>query len=70
MKIKIEQLDEKTRGTVARAIDDYVSTILFDNPETACKYADIAIKIRHGELLLCEYEYQSTEDEEGGDYGI
>lgn len=64
MKIKATQLDNIIRNTIALAVDDYASTIRRVDEKCSEKYMQIAARIRHGELILCEYQY--NEQEKGG----
>lgn len=63
MKIKCNQLSQSERCTIALALDAYQNGALSDHKGTSAHYADLAQRIRHGEVLLCEYQY--TQDEEG-----
>lgn len=65
MKIKIEQLDEHTREGVAIALQHYAASIYPEQVEARKKYRDLSTAIRHGELLLFEYQY--PEQQEGGE---
>lgn len=67
MKIKVTQLDDATRSTVALALELYASSVHELCKNTKEKYMNIGQAVRHGEVLLCEYVY--TEKEEGGDHG-
>ena len=62
MKIKVEQLTETERCTLSIALDYYVCKVGNVDPECGRKYAKIASKLRHGELLLCEYQYNGKEE--------
>lgn len=55
MKIKVQQLDEKTRSTLALICNLYAADMQKIDAEVTEKYSKLAIQIRHGELLLCEY---------------
>ena len=63
MKIKIEQLDEQTRRTIALAVELYAGKFAKADPATCEKYLKMVIALRHGELLLCEYVYNEKESE-------
>lgn len=65
MKIKIKQLDEHTREGVAIALQHYSASIYPEQVEARKKYRDLATAVRHGELLLCEYQY--PEQQKGGE---
>lgn len=65
MKIKVKQLDEETRGTIALALELYASYVYEPLPNVKKQYINIAHDISHGELLLCEYVY--SKQDEGGD---
>lgn len=62
MKITIEQLDEKTRSTLALICNLYASDMQKIDAEVTEKYSKLAMQIRHGELLLCEYQYNGKEE--------
>lgn len=64
MKIKIKQLDERTREGVAIALQQYSASIRLDQVVARKKYRDLSSAVRHGELLLCEYI--DTDAEKGG----
>ena len=68
MKIKVTQLDEQTRDTIALALEMYVNYVYELLPNVKKQYKDIGHTIRHGEVLLCEYQY--NEQEEGGEHGV
>lgn len=68
MKIKVKQLDEETRGTIALALELYASYVYELLPNVKKQYINIGQAVRHGELLLCEYVY--SEQEEGGEHGV
>lgn len=65
MKIKATQLDEKTREVISNAVQYYVTDLYPDLIEAMKKYFDLSTQIRHGELILCEYQY--NEQEKGGE---
>lgn len=65
MKIKVTQLDQATRSTIAAALRYWARTNEEDFPMLANKYQDMAHSIKHGELILCEYQY--NEQEKGGE---
>ena len=65
MKIKVKQLDEETRGTIALALELYASYVYELLPNVKKQYINIGQAVRHGELLLCEYVY--PKQDEGGD---
>lgn len=62
MKIKIEQLDEKTRSTLALICNLYAADMQKIDAEVTEKYSRLAMQIRHGELLLCEYVNNQEEE--------
>lgn len=66
MKIKATQIDNTIRNTIALAVDDYASSIRRVDKECSDKYLQVAARIKHGELILCEYQY--NEQEKGGDH--
>lgn len=68
MKIKIEQLDERTREGVAIALQHYAASIYPEQVEARKKYCKLSSAVRHGELLLCEYV--DTDAEKGGNHGL
>ena len=50
MRIKVTQLDEKTRQVIANALLEY-----FQPDATTMGYHELSDRIYRGELLLCEY---------------
>lgn len=62
MKIKVTQLDEKRRSTIALAIEYYIGMCGEFAGDCRDEYVEIAHTIRHGELLTCEYQYNQGED--------
>lgn len=62
MKIKVTQLDGPTRSTVAFALDMYARHVSDTYPSQTEKYRNMAHAVRHGELLLCEYQYNGKEE--------
>lgn len=62
MKIKVQQLDEKTRCRLALICYLYSEDIKKTDAEATEKYSKLAMQIRHGELLLCEYQYNGKEE--------
>lgn len=65
MKIKATQLDKITRDTIASAVTYWCKSIEDFIPVISNEYMDIAQTIKHGELILCEYQY--NEQKEGGE---
>ena len=47
-------MDERTRRMVAYAVEKYAKG-LRPLPRTECGYMELAERIEHGELILCEY---------------
>lgn len=68
MKIKVTQMDQATRSTIALALVEYSMVVKETFPLQSKKYNDMAQAVRHGELLLCEYVY--PEQEKGGEHGV
>lgn len=66
MKIKATQLDLPTRNTVAEALIRWSKSNEDIFPKRARKYLNMAQVIKHGELILCEYQY--NEQEKGGNH--
>lgn len=65
MKIKFQQFDDETRECLAIAVQHYAASLYLDLIEERKKYFDISQQIRHGELLVGEYQY--NDQEKGGD---
>lgn len=63
MKIRIEQLDTRTRNTIALALEHYASFV--EQIDSACcdKYQMIATQMRTSEVLVCTYEYPGAVDD-------
>ena len=61
MKIKFQQLDDKTREGISIAVQHYAASLYPDLIEARKKYFDISQQIRHGELILGEYQYNKQE---------
>lgn len=68
MKIKIEQLNKSSRYRVVRALDFWSKRNEEFFPLLSRKCKDIALRIKSGELLLCEYI--DTDAEKGGNHGL
>lgn len=68
MKIKIKQLDERTRLTIANALLEYYPNIAEYLVETPGGTHELSARIASGELLLCEYI--NTDAEKGGNHGL
>ena len=64
MKIKLTQFDEETRNCISYAVEKYASSLFPYEREERLKYFELSLKIRHGELLIGEYQY--NEQEKGG----
>lgn len=62
MKIKVKQLDEETRGIIARALELYADYVYGQLPNVKKQYINIGQAVRHGELLLCEYVYPKQDE--------
>lgn len=62
MKINVNQLDEKTRSTLALICNLYAADMKNIDASVTEKYSKLAMQIRHGELLLCEYQYNGKEE--------
>ena len=67
MKIKFQQLDSETRDCISFAVQLYAASLHLHLTKERQKYFDISQKIHHGELLICEYQY--NELEKGGQDG-
>lgn len=65
MKIKTEQIDAVTRNTLALAVELYSHRVMRADKAVGKKYLELSNRIRHGEVLLCEYQY--PEQQEGGE---
>lgn len=61
MKIKVTQLTSTQRDLIAWALFNYANELHNNEEEGAEFYAHTATAIRHGELLLCEYQYNEQE---------
>lgn len=68
MKIKIEQLNESTRSRVVRALNSWAERNEEFFPKLSSRYKEIALRIKNGELLLCEYI--DTDIEKGCNHGL
>ena len=64
MKIKATQLDQLDRDRISRACTKWADRNEVFYPGISRYYKDLAQRIKHGELILCEYQYQ--EQEKGG----
>lgn len=65
MKIKFTQLDSCTRDCISFAVQQYAASLRLHLTKERQKYFDISQQIRHGELLIGEYQY--NEQEKGGE---
>lgn len=63
MKLQVKQLDERTRLTIANALLDYYPNIAEYLIETPGGTQELSARIAHGELILCEWQYQAPEDD-------
>lgn len=68
MKIKIEQLDEHVRLTIANALLEYYPNITEEINPSQVNTHELSARIASGELLLCEYI--DTDAEKGGNHGL
>lgn len=66
MKIKATQLDKNKRNAIVRALDYYALHINELGRGMTVNYPQLATRINHGELILCEYQY--NDQEKGGEY--
>lgn len=66
MKIKATQLDKETRNAIVKAVDYYACHLRQIQRDGIVNYSQLATSIIHGELILCEYQY--NEQEKGGEY--
>ena len=64
MKIKVTQLDETAKTRIYRALISWAYQNEEHYPDATSIYRDMARRIQHGELILCEYQY--NEQEKGG----
>lgn len=64
MKIKATQLDKTTRNAIVKAVDYYACHLRQIQRGCNMSYAQLATRIIHGELILCEYQY--NQQEKGG----
>lgn len=66
MKIKATQLDKTTLNAIVKALDYYALHITQIGKGMSVNYPQLATRIKHGELILCEYQY--NEQEKGGEH--
>ncbi|MBO7052227.1 MAG: hypothetical protein J6W24_06135 [Prevotella sp.] len=64
MKIKVTQLDERTRNDIAQALEMYAFERERTYPKRSKEQYTLATTIRQGELLLCEYVDNNEDKEE------
>lgn len=64
MKIKAEQLSSNARSAIVECLRKVGGTRNAAGTPYSGWYVELAMKIEHGELLLCKYVY---EEQEGGD---
>lgn len=57
MKIKFTQFDEETRECIAIAVQSYAASLYLHLTKERQEFFDISQQIRHGELILGEYQY-------------
>lgn len=62
MKIKVHQLDEHTRLTIANALLEYYPTIAEEINPFQLNTHELSARIASGELLLCEYQDKEKEE--------
>lgn len=64
MKIKAEQLNEQVRRAIVECLRKVGGTRNAAGTPYSGWYLELAMKIEHGELLLCKYVY---DEQEGGE---
>lgn len=63
MKLQVKQLDEATRITIANALLEYYAPQIDEVGAEFSSTHELSARIAHGELILCEWQYQAPEDD-------
>lgn len=63
MKLQVKQLDEATRMTIANALLEYYAPQIYEVGAEFSSTHELSTRISHGELILCEWQYQESEDD-------
>lgn len=63
MKLQVKQLDEATRITIANALLEYYAPLINEVGAEFSNIHELSARISHGELLLCEWQYQAPDDD-------
>ena len=64
MKIKAEQISEQARKAIIECLREVGGTRYAPGSFNSHWYLELAMKIEHGELILCKYVY---DEQEGGE---
>lgn len=63
MKLQVKQLDEATRNIIANALLEYYALQIDEVGAEFSSTHELSARIAHGELILCEWQYQTPEDD-------
>lgn len=63
MKLQVKQLDEATRMTIANALLEYYAPLINEVGAEFSNIHELSARISHGELLLCEWQYDVPHDD-------
>ena len=63
MKLQVKQLDEATRNIIANALLEYYAPQIDEVGAEFSSTHELSARIAHGELILCECQYQAPEDD-------
>lgn len=63
MKLQVKQLDEATRMTIANALLEYYAPQIDEVGAEFSSTHELSTRIAHGELVLCEWQYEAPEDD-------
>ena len=63
MKLQVKQLDEATRVTISNALLEYYAPLTNEVGAEFSSIHELSARIAHGELILCEWQYDSPIDD-------
>lgn len=63
MKLQVKQLDTATRMTIANALLEYYAPQINEVGAEFSSTHELSARIAHGELVLCEWQYDAPVDD-------
>lgn len=63
MKLQVKQLNEATKNIIANALLEYYAPQIDEVGDELSSTHELSARIAHGELILCEWQYDAPHDD-------